>query len=284
MRNLLAVLLLVASCGFVFAQKALTNEDIIKMVKSGLPEDVILQAIEVQPSNFDISAQALIELKQQGVSNGILNKILDVAAARRFAASPQKTVSIIQAIAAGSPADRPSFPVAFAGEQVSFDGPEGAPQSEGKIYVGYGLLRFERIDGGRTEITLVNPKSRTGYIVGPGDDVQVVHNFAGVVGYVGEAGLSKYFLPVDPAEPCRDYKGLIACRAITQEYVNSRQTMKWEFTHALGGETWNSYEWIDPKLRVAVRRQYKDHVTELRNIQEGPQPTSLFEVPATLLK
>jgi hypothetical protein len=111
MRRTLVLFLAVASCLSALPQKALTNDDIIKMVKGGLSDDVILLAIETQPSNFDISVQALIELKQQGASKAVLDKILEVAAARHRAAAPpsqaqpQVTPPANAAVQALSPAD-----------------------------------------------------------------------------------------------------------------------------------------------------------------------------------
>jgi hypothetical protein len=93
MRRTLVLFLALASCPVALPQNTLTNDDIIKMVKGGLPDDFILQAIESQPSNFDISAQALIALKQQGASKAVLDKILEVAAANQRGGAPAKTVS-----------------------------------------------------------------------------------------------------------------------------------------------------------------------------------------------
>jgi hypothetical protein len=284
MWRMLLLFFALASCLPAIAQKVLTNDDIIKMVKGGLPDDVILLAIESQPSNFDVSAQALIELKQQGASKAVLEKILDVVAGRRCAGVPAKTASIIPAAQEELREDKPYFPVAFSAEQVSFGGSGDTPRSEGKIYVGYGLLRFERPARACTEVSLVNPRLRIGYVFGVDQDTQVYDKFVDVRGYQGKVGLSKYFLPVDPANPCRNYKSIIACRAISEELVNNRAATKWEFTHALGAQSWISYEWIDSKLWIALRRQYLDHVTELRNIREGAQPASLFEVPTSALK
>jgi len=93
MRRTLVLFLALASSPAALPQNALTNDDIIKMVKGGLPDDVILVAIESQPSNFDISPQALIALKQQGASKAVLDKILEVAAAKQRGGAPAKTVS-----------------------------------------------------------------------------------------------------------------------------------------------------------------------------------------------
>ncbi len=62
--------------------------------------------------------------------------------------------------------------------------------------------------------------------------------------------------------------------------VNGRSTQKWEFSSNAFGKPSKSYQWIDPKLYIAVKRADNDGVKELRNIREAPQPDSLFEIPA----
>lgn len=61
----------------------LTNADIIRMVKSGLAEGVVTSAIEANDSRFDVSADALIALKQAGVSQNIITTMLAAESRRR---------------------------------------------------------------------------------------------------------------------------------------------------------------------------------------------------------
>ena len=56
---------------------ALTNADIAKMVKAGLPESIIVREIQMSRTNFGTSPAALIELKKQGASERILGAVLD---------------------------------------------------------------------------------------------------------------------------------------------------------------------------------------------------------------
>ncbi len=67
------------------------------------------------------------------------------------------------------------------------------------------------------------------------------------------------------------------CRKVGSDSVNGRSTVKYETSNA-NGET--GYLWIDPKLRFPVKWTGKNASWELRNIQEGSQPASLFEIPA----
>jgi hypothetical protein len=57
-------------------RKPLTNSDIIEMTKGGLPESTIVLAIQKGPTQFETSAQTLIQLKNQGVSPRVLDTMI----------------------------------------------------------------------------------------------------------------------------------------------------------------------------------------------------------------
>jgi hypothetical protein len=63
--------------------KALTNDDVISMVKNVLPESVILSAIKTNDANFDTSATGLIALKKAGVSAKVMEAMLNAANSKR---------------------------------------------------------------------------------------------------------------------------------------------------------------------------------------------------------
>ena len=64
---------LLAFIGGTLAQAALSNEDIIKLVKAGMTEEVILTIVSSQPGKYSFSADDLIALKEAGVSDKILS-------------------------------------------------------------------------------------------------------------------------------------------------------------------------------------------------------------------
>ncbi|MCM3872217.1 MAG: hypothetical protein ND895_16165 [Pyrinomonadaceae bacterium] len=57
-------------------QMPLTNDDVIKMFGAGLTESTIVQVIQKVPANFDTSPDALIKLKQQGVTAKIIEAMV----------------------------------------------------------------------------------------------------------------------------------------------------------------------------------------------------------------
>ena len=87
LRNALGFVLLSFS---LFALAApMTNEDVVKMAKGGLGEATILQAIDAAEPGFDTSPDGLVKLKQGGVSDQVIQRIMTrKGAAAGAAASP----------------------------------------------------------------------------------------------------------------------------------------------------------------------------------------------------
>ena len=75
----------------LFAAAApMTNDDVIKMVKGGLSDATVIQAIEVAEPGFDTSPDGLVRLKQGGASEAVIQRILgrNGAAPAASAAAP----------------------------------------------------------------------------------------------------------------------------------------------------------------------------------------------------
>jgi len=92
-RVLILIILLSISQRAVLGQqpgRTLTNTDIINMAKSGIGEQTIVLTIQKNPTKFDTSPEALIQLKTAGVSDAVLNAMLDITPA----ATPSASVSL----------------------------------------------------------------------------------------------------------------------------------------------------------------------------------------------
>src|SRR5215510_6109342 len=86
-----------------YSQTALNNDAIVKMVKAGLAEDVILNMINTQPAQFSVTADSMIALKKEGVSDKVIAAMLSKG--QPAAAAP--TASAAPAAAATAPAADP---------------------------------------------------------------------------------------------------------------------------------------------------------------------------------
>ena len=74
MRHIIFSLLLAVPLAAIAAP--MTNDDVIKMVKGGLNDATVLQAIEGAEPGFDSSPDGLVKLKQGGVSDAVIQRIL----------------------------------------------------------------------------------------------------------------------------------------------------------------------------------------------------------------
>lgn len=69
-------LVFIAVCFFfsanIFAQEKLNNQSVLQMISLGLSEEIIIEKINSEFVQFDTSTQALVSLKEQGVSEQII--------------------------------------------------------------------------------------------------------------------------------------------------------------------------------------------------------------------
>ena len=84
--------LLTAAPLLVFAAP-MTNDDVIKLVKGGLGDATVLQAIEGAEPGFDTTPDGLVRLKQGGVSDAVIQRILG-----RKGAVPAATAAPVAAL------------------------------------------------------------------------------------------------------------------------------------------------------------------------------------------
>ena len=60
------LLLLLVFCFSLAAQSPMNNEGVVKLVKSGMTEDLILNVIQQQPGSYTFGAEDLVALKDSG--------------------------------------------------------------------------------------------------------------------------------------------------------------------------------------------------------------------------
>jgi hypothetical protein len=99
-------------------------------------------------------------------------------------------------------------------------------------------------------------------------------------------GMFSFFKSGDVDNACSDWLKLAnrkggTCHKVGHESVNGRNTVKYEGTNDEGE---SDTVWLDSKLRFPVKWEGKKGGGEMRNIQEGAQPGSLFEIPAGFTK
>jgi hypothetical protein len=152
----------------------------------------------------------------------------------------------------------------------------------GKIYVADGKIRMETTDtdNGLT-ITIADGKTLGTYMLLPSEKIYV--------DVTQQTYVAQSLFVADPNNACAQWRELWqklvddaehwTCKRVAEETVGGRRTIKYEIIRPDGER---SYEWIDPKLKFVITSQgtTPDEGIEVKNIEEGPQAASFFEVPA----
>ena len=91
---IIAGLICVASFTAVPAQdEVMTNDEVIALSKAGLSPGIIIGKIRSGKSNFDLSTDALIKLKQSGVSDDIVATMLEAKSGRSTSSTTGTTMA-----------------------------------------------------------------------------------------------------------------------------------------------------------------------------------------------
>jgi hypothetical protein len=160
----------------------------------------------------------------------------------------------------------------FSAETVASD-PAGKVLN-GKLYQARGKMRFESSNG---DFTLVDLDAKTGYVFDAKHKVYVERALSRLNSLVAIHASS------NPCEvnPASKDASTATCKMTGREIVNGRNIEKYEATVAMGGDAAIIHFWVDPSLHVIIKYEMNGKtISELRNVQEGPQPKTLFEIPA----
>jgi hypothetical protein len=180
---------------------------------------------------------------------------------------------------------------AFAAGQNEFSGDivdtgrQGAP-TQAKIYVGKSNIRIEPQKsqmGMMGGAVIVNMMTQTSTVL-----LQQQRMYMELpMQIANRQNPWKLFRTADPENACPDWLQLpqnhgATCHKLGSDTVNGRHVVKYEGTNSDGQ---HGTMWVDPKLHFPVKWQDDEgNGGELRNIQEGSQASSLFELPAGFTK
>ena len=99
-KGVLAFLFLIF-CPWLIAQQTMNNDAVIKLVKAGLSDAVIVSTINASPGAYDTTANGLIALKQAGVSDKVIAAVVAKAAGPAAPAAPAAAPAAYSPFAAG---------------------------------------------------------------------------------------------------------------------------------------------------------------------------------------
>ena len=103
---LLAFSFCLATAGGAFAQnETMTNEEVITLAKAGLNQSIIIDKIKTTKTNFDLSTDSLIKLKQAGVSDAIVTAMLEAKSGKQSNGSVANSTAPVSTRGTGDPND-----------------------------------------------------------------------------------------------------------------------------------------------------------------------------------
>jgi hypothetical protein len=76
MRKFLVAGALLAFGPLLAAQQAMNNDSVVKLVKAGLSDDVVVSTINASPGTYNTSADSLIALKTAGASDKVISAVV----------------------------------------------------------------------------------------------------------------------------------------------------------------------------------------------------------------
>jgi hypothetical protein len=91
MRKSFFALFFLLTCSWLAAQQALNNDAVIKLVKAGLSDDLIVSTVNASAGTYDTSANGLIALKTAGASDKVIGAIIAKASGVPAATAAQTT-------------------------------------------------------------------------------------------------------------------------------------------------------------------------------------------------
>ena len=106
MRKSFLVFAILCFSSLLLAQQSLNNESVIKLVKAGLSDDLIVSTVNASPGSYDTSADGIIALKTAGVSD----KVVAAIVVKVSAPAPSTANLGASAIAPLADPDNPSAP------------------------------------------------------------------------------------------------------------------------------------------------------------------------------
>lgn len=76
MRKSFFAILALVFCPLLIAQQPLNNEAVVKLVRAGLSDDLIISTVNASPGTYDTSTDGLIALKTAGVSDKVVSALV----------------------------------------------------------------------------------------------------------------------------------------------------------------------------------------------------------------
>lgn len=175
------------------------------------------------------------------------------------------------------------FPVEFSADLVTTTNNDATPPMTGKVYVSKARIRVDTNSDGTGIGQIVNLEKKESwwifYKIKTAEDLS-----ATTVEFDSFPGVPKPSFystkPFDPEHNCRTVSTVTTCEKLGMETLNGRESQKMVIKDTIGATETTWLMWVDLTLDYPLKVQSNGTIVELKNIKLGPQPDSVFEIPA----
>ncbi len=170
------------------------------------------------------------------------------------------------------------MPLQFSADMVMTPGGKhGGEPMTGKYYFGGNKIRMEMNAAGQQVISIIDVDRNVMDQLMPQQKMYMEMD-------MNKMPMGKQRMPdvkqYDASNPCAADKD-VTCNKLGSEMVNGRMCDKWEFTPKAGTQGVARTVWIDKSSHIPIKTLMADGtLIEFRNLKEGPQAASLFQIPA----
>ena len=163
------IVVFLAASTILFAQskKPLTNQDVVHMVKAGFDNQTVIKAIQANQTNFDVSPEALLALKNSGVNQTIIQAMLSRTTAEQN--SPVSATSGPSRRQLPPPAANPNDPMSSHAPGIYWESTVGqSPRmlvlqpsnySQGKMTGTFGMAMSMGISKSKWKVVVGGPRA-----------------------------------------------------------------------------------------------------------------------------
>jgi len=145
MKRLLMVFIVLFATN-CFAQEPLTNESVVRLIKGGLSDEIVISMIKSQPAKYNLGTDQILALKKESVSDKILAAMIE-----RASGAP----GIAPGVVIGGAA-RPTGATPAAGTEAAGDPNDPMTPHDSGIYL------YTRDRTGNPQMTMLEPAAYQG--------------------------------------------------------------------------------------------------------------------------
>jgi hypothetical protein len=193
--------------GQMQVRRALINQDIVQMVKAKFSDSAIIKLIKANETAFDLSADAMIALKAEGVSQNVIETMLSTNI--KASQDARMTVSPRQSTPMPTPPPVSATPAPSKNPEVPDEIGVYYPQNDKLISIDPEIVNWKTGGVVKEYATLGWDKGHVnGTIRGPHSNLNLTYNSGASMRMMGVGGILEFYLRTRDGDSASEYQFL----------------------------------------------------------------------------